>query len=358
MTDFLVRRDDLRTYRTDDGEKVLASVAEGTVQFSVERFGLTANNLTYGVFGDMLGYWHFFPAPEGWGRIPVWGFGEVSASGVEGIVPGDRFYGYWPMSSYVTLEARADDAGFVESSAARAPLPAVYNRYLRAVPEAGFEPDGDDASAIMRPLFVTGWLIADQLAADGWHGADAVVLASASSKTAYATASAIGGHDDRPSLIGLTSAANVEFTAGLGLYDTVLTYDDIGALPTDRRIVLIDIAGDAGVRRKVHEVTWDVLQASIMVGATHWENATFEGDDLPGPEPVMFFAPTVAEERTAALGPATFARRVGGAWAVFAGRLTELIEIEHATGPEALAAAYTGFIEGEADPRKGLVFTL
>ncbi|MDT7593409.1 MAG: hypothetical protein QOH45_2940, partial [Pseudonocardiales bacterium] len=82
MTDFLVRRDDLRIHRTDDGEQALASAAEGTVQFRVERFGLTANNLTYAVFGDSYGYWQFFPAPAGWGRIPVWGFGAVSVSGV------------------------------------------------------------------------------------------------------------------------------------------------------------------------------------------------------------------------------------------------------------------------------------
>ncbi|MDT7676894.1 MAG: hypothetical protein QOD82_4796 [Pseudonocardiales bacterium] len=241
MTDFLVRRDDLRIHRTDDGEQALASAAEGTVQFRVERFGLTANNLTYAVFGDSYGYWRFFPAPEGWGRIPVWGFGAVSVSGVDGIVPGDRFYGYWPMSSFVTLRASPNRAGFVESSAARAPLPPVYNHYLRAVPEAGFEPGQDDASMIMRPLFTTAWLIADQLAANGWHGAEAVVLASASSKTAYATAWAIREHDDPPTLIGLTAAANVEFTEGLGVYDDVLTYDNIGALPADRGVVLIDM---------------------------------------------------------------------------------------------------------------------
>ena len=50
------------------------------MQLRVERFGLTANNVTYGAFGDQLGYWQFFAAPEGWGRIPVWGFGEVVAS--------------------------------------------------------------------------------------------------------------------------------------------------------------------------------------------------------------------------------------------------------------------------------------
>jgi hypothetical protein len=358
VTDFLVRRDDLRIYQISDGEEALASTAEGTLQFRVERFGLTANNLTYGVFGDSFGYWQFFPAPEGWGRIPVWGFGEVNVSGVDGIVPGDRFYGYWPMSSYVTVQASADRAGFVESSAARTPLPSFYNHYLRAVPEAGFEPSHDDASVVMRPLFLTAWLIADQLAANGWHGAEAVVLASASSKTAYATAWAIGEHDDSPRLIGLTSASNLEFTEGLGVYDDVLTYDDIGALPADRGIVLIDMTGNAGVRREVHEVTRNVLQASIMVGATHWEGATLVGDSLPGPEPVFFFAPTVGDERAAALGPAVFAQRIGAAWKAFADRLPALIEIEHATGADALATAYAGFVEGTADPRKGLVFTL
>jgi hypothetical protein len=54
--------------------------------------------------------------------------------------------------------------------------------------------------------------------------------------------------------------------------------------------VLIDMTGNAGVRREVHEVTRNVLQASIMVGATHWEGATLVGDSLPGPEPVFFFA--------------------------------------------------------------------
>jgi hypothetical protein len=118
------------------------------------------------------------------------------------------------------------------------------------------------------------------------------------------------------------------------------------------------MTGNAAVRRQVHEVTHRVLRASIMVGATHWEGATLVGDGAPGPEPVFFFAPTVADERAAALGPAVFAQRIGAAWVAFAERLPELIEIEHATGADALASAYAGFVEGKTDPRKGLVFTL
>ncbi|SEO77458.1 DUF2855 family protein [Trujillonella endophytica] len=359
MADFLVHRDDPRTFRFDDGEAAASDVAEGAVQFTVERFGLTANNLTYAVLGDALHYWDFFPAPEGWGRIPAWGFGRAEASGVEGIAVGDRFYGYWPMSTRVTLQVTAGGPGFVDSSPARAALPAVYNRYLRAVPATGFPAALDDAAAVVRPLFLTGWLIADQLAGSAWHGAGTVVLASASSKTALCTAAAIRERDDPPSVIGLTSAGHVASTAALGLYDEVLPYDEVAALPRDRGVVLVDMAGDPGIRAAVHETTREALRASIMVGATHWERASLEGADLPGPQPEMFFAPTVAQERAADLGELPFARRLGAAWAEFAtARLPQLVRFEHATGADALAGAYTALLEGAVDPRRGLVLSL
>ncbi len=41
MADFLVRRDDPRAFRVDPGEETQADVPEGSVQFEIERFGLT-----------------------------------------------------------------------------------------------------------------------------------------------------------------------------------------------------------------------------------------------------------------------------------------------------------------------------
>jgi hypothetical protein len=356
VTDFLVRRDDLRIWRSSPGEECKAAVPAGRVQLRVERFALTANSVSYALLGESLGYWDFFPGPPDWGRIPAWGFAEVVASGVEGMADGDRFYGNWPMSTFVTLEARATGAGFVECSAARAHLAPIYQRYQRAGAASGFAPEHDDAAALARPLFLTGWLIADQLAAGNWHGADAVVLTSASSKTAFATAWSIRRLGDPPALIGLTS--DVAFTKSLGLYDQVLSYDEIAVLPVDRRTVLVDVAGNPDVRRELHERLPDVLCASIMVGATHWQGASLAGQGLPGPQPGFFFAPTVAAERATALGPAVFAARVGEAWAEFAARLPQLIDIEQRRGVEALAAAYTELVDGIADPRRGLVFAL
>jgi hypothetical protein len=36
----------------------------------------------------------------------------------------------------------------------------------------------------------------------------------------------------------------------------------------------------------------------------------------------------------------------------------ELIEMEHVTGADALANAYARALEGEVEPREGLIFTL
>jgi Protein of unknown function (DUF2855) len=353
--DFLVRRDDLRVWRAAESA-ASGPPAEGEVQLRVERFALTANNLTYGVAGDQLGYWRFFPAPEGWGRIPVWGFGAVTASGVEGIDEGDRFYGYFPMSDAVSMQARADGVGFVECSPARADLPPFYNRYLRATTERGFPPEQDDANAILRPLFMTGWLIADQLEQAGWHGADTVVLASASSKTAFTTAFEIGGRHD---VVGLTSPAHRAFTEGLGCYARVITYDEVPALPVEGGIVLVDMAGSAVVRRAVHEHAGDALKASIMVGMTHWDAGSLStAEPLPGPTPEFFFAPAQAERRAAELGPKEFQARVAAAWTAFAARAADLIEIEARAGVDALGRGYEALLDGTADPARGHVFAL
>jgi len=357
VTDFVVRRDDLRVWQTAESTAT-DPPGPGDVQLRVERFGLTANNLTYGAFGDELGYWQFFAAPAGWGRIPVWGFGAVEASGVEGIAVGDRFYGYFPMSSAVRLQARVDGTGFVECSPARATLPPVYNRYLRAVPELGFRVGQDDANAVVRPLYLTGWLLADQLEQARWYGADAVVLASASSKTAFSTAFELAARAEHPPVIGLTSAAHRAFTEGLGCYDRVLTYDEVSTLPTRGGLAFVDMAGSPGVRRAVHEHAADDLRVSIMVGATHREGASFTADRLPGPAPEFFFAPGRAEQRAAELGPGAFQRRIGAAWAAFAERVPDLLEIEHHSGVEAVGRAYDALLDGSADPGRAVVLSL
>ena len=79
MTDFLVKKDDLRTCRIEESDEV-PSIEPGEALLRVDTFGLTANNVTYAVMGEAMNYWNFFPAADGWGRVPMWGFAEVERS--------------------------------------------------------------------------------------------------------------------------------------------------------------------------------------------------------------------------------------------------------------------------------------
>ena len=110
MTDkaysFEVKRDDLRTNRIIELPPAAdIALADGEVLLTVDEFALTANNVTYGVAGDLLGYWQFFPAEGEYGRIPVWACARVLRSKAGGVDEGERFYGYFPMSSYLKVQA-------------------------------------------------------------------------------------------------------------------------------------------------------------------------------------------------------------------------------------------------------------
>ena len=55
--------------------------APGKAILKIDGFSLTANNITYAVAPDAVGYWNFFPVEkDGWGQVPVWGFADVVAS--------------------------------------------------------------------------------------------------------------------------------------------------------------------------------------------------------------------------------------------------------------------------------------
>ena len=91
----LAELDSLQAIQLDDDQAVL----------EVERFALTSNNVTYGLAGDALGYWNFFPAKEGWGRIPAWGIAKVVRANGSELKEGDRYYGYFPMASYLVVDS-------------------------------------------------------------------------------------------------------------------------------------------------------------------------------------------------------------------------------------------------------------
>lgn len=354
--DFLVDRTDLRRCAVEPAAPP-APLAAGEVRLAVARFAFTANNITYGAVGELVGYWNFFPARAGWGRIPVWGFADVVESAHADLAAGERLYGYLPMSTHLVVRAaHVTPAGFVDAAAHRAALPPIYNQYLRTAADPLYAPAREPHLALFRPLFTTAFLLDDFLCEQDAFGARRVLLSSASSKTALGLAALLRQRGGRE-VVGLTSARNAAFVSRTGYYDRVVTYDAVGGLSADTRTMLVDFAGNFGVLTAIHEHFGARLTYDCQVGLTHWD-ATAMGATLPGPQPVLFFAPTQAEKRVAEWGAAAFQARVAETLSAFLASADAWLRIVEGRGPAAVEAVYHAMVAGEIDPAEGHMLSL
>jgi hypothetical protein len=359
MSDFVVRRSDLRDCRVIESR--VPELETGQAVLRVDKFGLTANNVTYAVLGEMMSYWDFFPAESGWGHVPMWGFAEVERSEAPHVEPGMRVYGYLPPTSFVAVTpADAGADGFVDGSPHRASLPSSYQRYLATDTDPLYRADTEGLQTLLRPLFVTGFLIDDQLVDDGLTARGPVVISSASSKTAIGAAYLLARRKE-VELIGLTSARNVEFVEGLGIYDQTITYDAIASLER-RPATFVDFAGDPAARLAVHALYGEELVYSMTVGATHWQEfgagGGIGGGELPGPSPTLFFAPDRRAKRSEDWGPAELQRRVAAAWHPFCEWVGSWLEVIDGRGFEAVQRAYLDVLEGRVEADAAHVISL
>jgi len=355
MSDFLVKRDDLRECRIAESEA--PELEHGQALLRVESFGLTANNITYAVLGEMMSYWDFFPAEDGWGRVPMWGFAEVERSEADGVVPGTRLYGYLPPSSHlVVTPAHADDRGFVDAAPHRAALPSVYQRYMATEADRFYRAETEEMQMLLRPLFYTSFLIDDQLDDEGLATRGPIVVSSASSKTAIAAAFLLGQREG-VELIGLTSPRSAGFVEGLEIYGRSVTYDAIDSLERGPA-TFVDCAGDAEVRHAVHSHYGGELAHSMIVGVTHWEEAGSGEGELPGPSPAVFFAPDRVVKRSRDWGPGGLETRVADAWHPFCDWTGRWLDVIHGDGLEAVQSAYVDVLEGRVDPKSAHVLSM
>lgn len=355
MIDFLVKRDDFRECRVE--ERAAPELEPGQALLRVDTFGLTANNITYAVFGEAMSYWNFFPAEDGWGRVPMWGFAEVEQSQAEGVEPGTRLYGYLPPSSHlVVTPTDAGSAGFVDGSPHKAELPSAYHQYLATELDPFYRADTEAAQMLLRPLFFTSFLIDDQLADEGLIERGPILVSSASSKTALGTAFLLAQREE-VDLVGLTSQRSAAFVEDLGIYDRVVTYDQIDSLERGP-VTFVDVAGDGNVRLAVHSHFGDDLLHSMAVGATHWEELGAGAGELPGPTHTLFFAPDRVVKRSQDWGGKGLSARVADAWHPFCEWTGSWLETIQGQGFEAVRRAYLDVIEGDVSPKTAHVLSL
>ena len=332
-------------------------LAEGEVLIKTGEFALTANNITYAFAGDTIGYWKFFPeAGDEWGVVPVWGFGEVVESNCPELPVGDRFWGFLPMASHLVMKpVKVRDHGFVDGAEHRQGLPLIYNDYQRTQNDTPALAAIPDERSLLFPLLITSYLIADYLEDNALFGAEQVIISSASSKTGFGTAHYTGTLANRPGqIIGLTSDANVDFAQSLGLYDQVITYDQLGTLDRTVPTAYVDMSGNSDIRAALHHHFGDQMKASISVGATHWE-APRNNAELPGAKPAMFFAPSQIVKRNADWGPGVMLGKAQAANIAFAATLTDLVTVRHFSGADAVKAQYEAMVCGATPPTQGVI---
>ena len=358
-TAFIVARHDFQECKFVETRLPEAnSLPDEALLVKVDRFAFTANNITYATLGEQLKYWRLFPAPEGSGNIPVWGFGEVIASRHPSIQIGERLFGYFPMATHLVIEAAdVSKRGLRDAAAHRQGVAPVYNAYARVSGDAAFEGLNGDYQALLRPLFMLSFLVDDFLREHDFFGARAVLLSSASSKTAFGLAHLLYSHPEPTHVIGLTSAGNADFVRSLGCYHEVLIYDRIESLPPDSPVAFVDMAGNSALRARLHRHFGDAMKYSGQIGLTHQRFSPDE-PELPGAKPAWFFAPDQIRKRAREWGPGGIDRRFSAAWAGFAPKLDQWLAVIEGRGGEAVTQVYLDTLCGHIPPAQGHILSL
>ena len=98
-----------------------------------------------------------------------------------------------------------------------------------------------------------------------------------------------------------------------------------------------------------------------VVGASHVQDLGGAGQ-LPGPRPVMFFAPAQVKKRNTDWGAQGLNDRLVAAWNQFSAAVSSgpqpWLVVQHHAGPQATKALFASVLAGNGDPRAGHIATM
>jgi hypothetical protein len=368
MSEFQTNRNDLtktRIIKTDINH-ARENLNQGQILVQVDRFAFTANNVTYGAAGDTIGYWKFFPAREDaqndWGCLPVWGFATIVGSILDGLIEGERVYGYFPPADFLVMRPIKLTSGrFVDGSIHRAELPAVYNNYVRLDNESGYDQSVDNIRALLNPLHITSFCLCDALKSETFYGAEQIIVLSASSKTAIGMAQGLLDSGVSPEILGITSRSNYDFVRSLGCYSHVCCYDELDTLDSIKPSVIIDMSGNRAVLGAIHELLGSRMLNCINVGMTHWD--TLANNDPVGAKinrdrSNFFFAPAHVQKRIGDWGHDVFNQRATEFMIRRMRQSTNWMRITEVNGFDSFVGIYDAIVAGDMNPEEGVIVVM
>jgi hypothetical protein len=357
-------------------------LADNEVLLKVSKFALTANNISYGITGDALGYWQFFPinnVPSDtasnsitstthtaqqtqWGRLPVMGFADVVSSNNKDINVGERVWGFMPMATHLKIIAgKVNPSGFSDINPCREGLSPVYARFDRVTANPFYQLKNEDYDILLRGLFTTSWLVDDFMFDNNYFDATQYLITSASSKTSIALAFAIKQRGQR-STVGITSMANLSFVESLGCYDHVISYNDITTLDANVASILVDMAGGKNTLAAIHHHFNQQLRYSCRIGATHHGDIDLTDTQsdglLPGAPPTFFFAPTQLKKRSLEWGVGETMKQMNQSLLHYIDFCRSIITISHTHDLHHVNDIYQQVLAGTADASVGQIISL
>jgi hypothetical protein len=331
------------------------------VLVAIDKFGLTANNVSYALSGDMIGYWKFYPAQDNWGKVPVWGCANVVESQCDEIPVGERLWGFFPMASHTILQPgkiAPDHFRDIATHRADLPGPTLYSSYRRTQAEPLFVQQFENERCLLFPLFATSFVIYDYLVDNEFFGAKQVIVGSVSSKTGFGLAMMLA--DDpavTQTIVGVTSGGNKAFVDSLGCCDQVVLYGNESQVNNTIPSAYVDMSGDVKLTTALHTHIGENILESCMVGGSHWESGGKTGK-LPGAKPTFFFAPGQIAKRDKEWGPGVAMMKAMEASFKVTSKVKDSVQVEWINGAEAVNASWQDLLDNKVPGSKGIMASM
>jgi hypothetical protein len=368
MSEFQVSKGNYVDCRVVDNDLSFTPLGDDEVLVKIDKFALTANNITYAVVAEQIGYWQFFPPHphnteteddlRDWGVLPVWGYAEVVKSNHSEVPVGERLFGYFPPATHLLLKpSKVGATSWLDASEHRAALPAAYNVYRKVESEPGYNKSFEDDRMLLYPLHITAFALYDYFQSNDWFGASQLVMISASSKTSTGLAYGLQNDANAPSQVALTSSRNVKMVEGLGVYDQTLSYQQISDIDASKPTLIVDMSGNGQVLNDLHKHLGDNMKFCSNVGVTHWKEMK-TGPDFIKSRSEFFFAPTQMQKRIKEWGMEGFEKESGKYLAHSISKSREWLKMTDIDGLKGMAAIYPDVCEGRVAPEAGLTIRM
>jgi len=370
----------------------LPALERDEIRMSVDKVGLSANNMFYAQMGEapFLKFFAVYPVPhrQDLANVPAWGTATIIASAHADFQVGEQYRGFLHITDVVQMKAKRTPEGFVAYGGNRDKLNKAYNGFIKVkdTKSSPFQGTGSkaDLATVAAPGALSAFLLCELMRMNAFYGGNSIVLTSASSKLSLATAFLLKAERADGTIkrvVGYSSPSHVAFVRSTGSFDEVLTYDQ--DLPADESLkpVLIDVAGDARIYRRLQKR----LAKGLAVGGTHSsaKSSTFAAfgpsgilklvgsmlappavgqwlDKRVHPRLEMFFAPTVLTQLAARWGRSVLDEKCDAALASFVDAALEnhWITVVRAETLPAIQAEYQRIVEATVPPSEAIILSL